>query len=519
MKAKDLKNSILQLAIQGKLVPQDPKDEPASKLLEKIRAAKQKLVKEGKIKKDKQESFIYKGDDNNYYEKIGKEVRNITDEIPFEIPDSWAWIRLGDVMEIARGGSPRPIQNFLTDDPNGINWIKIGDTSKTGKYINSTKEKIIPEGMKKSRFVHKGDFLLTNSMSFGRPYILNIEGCIHDGWLVISNIYQLYSMDYLYYLLSSPFAHSQFSGKVSGAVVKNLNSNKVADSLFPLPPLSEQKRIVRRIEFLEPYVEEYDKAASELTALNDSFPEQIKKSILQYAIQGKLVPQDPSDEPASVLLEKIKTEKQKLIKAGKIKKDKQESYIYKRDNRHYEKMGDKEVDITDEIPFEIPNSWVWVRLGNVVNYGETPTVSYPQCQDKNMWILDLEDIEKDTSKLLSRYRIKDKKFNSTKKTFCKGNVLYCKLRPYLNKVMVADEDGICTSEIIPLQIYYGIVPEYLKECLKSPYFYQYVNSLTYGIKMPRLGTTNGKRSLIPLPPIQEQQRIVEKIEQLFKTLS
>ena len=421
-------------------------------------------------------------------------------------------------MEIARGGSPRPIQNFLTDDPNGINWIKIGDTSKTGKYINSTKEKIIPEGMKKSRFVHKGDFLLTNSMSFGRPYILNIDGCIHDGWLVISNIYQLYSMDYLYYLLSSPFAHSQFSGKVSGAVVKNLNSNKVADSLFPLPPLSEQKRIVRRIEFLEPYVEEYDKAETELSILNETFPDQIKKSILQYAIQGKLVPQDPKDEPASVLLEKIKAEKQKLIKAGKIKNDKVESYIYKRDNRHYEKMGDKEVDITDEIPFEIPNSWVWVRLGNVVNYGETPTVSYPQCQDKNMWILDLEDIEKDTSKLLSRYRIKDKKFNSTKKTFCKGNVLYCKLRPYLNKVMVADEDGICTSEIIPLQIYYGIVPEYLKECLKSPYFYQYVNSLTYGIKMPRLGTTNGKRSLIPLPPIQEQQRIVEKIEQLFKIL-
>ena len=292
----------------------------------------------------------------------------------------------------------------------------------------------------------------------------------------------------------------------------------IKNHILPLPPLEEQKRIVRRIEFLEPYVEEYDKAETELSVLNETFPEQIKKSILQYAIQGKLVPQDPNDEPASVLLEKIKAEKQKLIKAGKIKKDKQESYIYKRDNRHYEKMGDKEVDITDKIPFEIPNSWVWVRLGNVVNYGETPTVSYPQCQDKNMWILDLEDIEKDTSKLLSRYRIKDKKFNSTKKTFCKGNVLYCKLRPYLNKVMVADEDGICTSEIIPLQIYYGIVPEYLKECLKSPYFYQYVNSLTYGIKMPRLGTTNGKRSLIPLPPIQEQQRIVEKIEQLFKIL-
>ena len=246
---EQIKKSILQYAIQGKLVSQDPKDEPASVLLAKIKEEKQKLIKAGKIKKDKIESYIYKRD-NRHYEKIGDKEVDITDEIPFEIPDSWVWVRLGNVMEIARGGSPRPIQNFLTDDPNGINWIKIGDTSKTGKYINSTKEKIIPEGMKKSRFVHKGDFLLTNSMSFGRPYILNIDGCIHDGWLVISNIYQLYSMDYLYYLLSSPFAYSQFSGKVSGAVVKNLNTDKVADSLFPLPPLTEQKRIVGKVEEL-----------------------------------------------------------------------------------------------------------------------------------------------------------------------------------------------------------------------------------------------------------------------------
>ncbi len=322
---------------------------------------------------------------------------------------------------------------------------------------------------------------------------------------------------FLFFYLSAQ--RKNFIEQGAGGAQPNISREKIIINLFPLPPLEEQKRIVKKIESLEPFIDDYDKVETELFALNEIFPEQIKKSILQYAIQGKLVPQDPSDEPASVLLDKIKAEKQKLIKAGKIKKDKIESYIYKRDNRHYEKIGDKAVDITDEIPFEIPNSWVWVRLGNVVNYGETPTVSYPQCQDKNMWILDLEDIEKDTSKLLSRYRIKDKKFNSTKKTFCKGNVLYCKLRPYLNKVMVADEDGICTSEIIPLQIYSGIVPEYLKECLKSPYFYQYVNSLTYGIKMPRLGTTDGKRSLIPLPPIQEQQRIVEKIEQLFKTLS
>ena len=244
-----IKKSILQYAIQGKLVPQDSNDEPASVLLEKIKAEKQKLIRAGKIKKDKVDSYIYKRD-NRHYEKIGDKEIDITDEIPFEIPNSWAWVRLGNIMEIARGGSPRPIQNFLTNDPKGINWIKIGDTSKTDKYINSTKEKIIPEGMKKSRFVHKGDFLLTNSMSFGRPYILNIDGCIHDGWLVISNIYQLYNMDYLYYLLSSPFAYLQFSGKVSGAVVKNLNSEKVSSSLFPLPPLQEQQRIVEKIEQL-----------------------------------------------------------------------------------------------------------------------------------------------------------------------------------------------------------------------------------------------------------------------------
>jgi type I restriction enzyme S subunit len=157
---------------------------------------------------------------------------------------------LGSIASIARGGSPRPIQEFLTSDPNGINWIKIGDTEKDGKYVNGTKEKIKPEGLPKSRFVHAGDFLLTNSMSFGRPYILNIDGCIHDGWLVISDYQPALDKNYLFYTLSSRFAYYQFCGEVSGAVVKNLNSDKVASSLFPLPPLNEQRRIVSRIDEL-----------------------------------------------------------------------------------------------------------------------------------------------------------------------------------------------------------------------------------------------------------------------------
>ena len=182
--------------------------------------------------------------------------RCIDEDLPFEIPSNWEWIRLGSVCEIARGGSPRPIKAFITNRPDGINWIKIGDTDKGGKYINTTKEKIIPEGVSKSRLVHAGDFLLTNSMSFGRPYILNVDGCIHDGWLVISNYQTIYNRDFLYYMLSSAFAYYQFCDVVSGAVVKNLNSDKVAESLFPVPPMTEQRRIVARISELIPHCDE-----------------------------------------------------------------------------------------------------------------------------------------------------------------------------------------------------------------------------------------------------------------------
>ena len=248
-----LKKSILQEAVQGKLVPQDPTDESAEALLERIRAEKQRLIKEGKIKKDKHESIIFRRD-NSHYEKLDGVACCIDDELPFEIPESWERVRLGSVLEIARGGSPRPIQQYLTTEPDGINWIKIGDTDKGGKYIYKTKEKIRPEGVTKSRMVHSGDFLLTNSMSFGRPYILKTDGCIHDGWLVLSNRFDCYSVDFLYYILSSPFAYYQFCESVSGAVVKNLNSDKVSNALFPLPPLNEQRRIVQRIEELFPLV-------------------------------------------------------------------------------------------------------------------------------------------------------------------------------------------------------------------------------------------------------------------------
>ena len=234
MNAQDLKNSILQRAIEGKLVPQRAEEGTARDLLVEIRAEKEKLIKAKKIKKT-------------------KPLPEITDdEKPFDIPDSWEWVRFEDIFGIARGGSPRPIKQFLTQSPDGINWIKIGDTDIGDKYIVSTKEKIIPKGLSKSRLVEVGDLLLTNSMSYGRPYILKTRGAIHDGWLVLSPYFEKINKEFFYYIISSPYVHNQFARTVSGAVVKNLNKDKVKKIFIPLPPLAEQHRIVARLEEMLP---------------------------------------------------------------------------------------------------------------------------------------------------------------------------------------------------------------------------------------------------------------------------
>ncbi len=245
---KQTKAKVLDLAIKGKLVPQDPNDEPADKLLEKIREEKEKLIKEGKLKRDKNETLIFKNsDDNSYYEQIDGETVCIDDDLPFEIPDSWRWTKFANICEIARGGSPRPIEAYLTNAENGINWIKIGDTEKGGKYIYSTKEKIKPEGISKSRYVKAGDFLLTNSMSFGRPYILKTDGCIHDGWLVINDDFKVFDQNFLYYLLSSNVMYQLLSIAAQGSTVKNLKSYTVKNVIIPIPPKREQSQIASRI--------------------------------------------------------------------------------------------------------------------------------------------------------------------------------------------------------------------------------------------------------------------------------
>ena len=523
MTAEDLRKSILQQAIQGKLVPQDPNDEPASKLLERIREEKARLVKEKKIKKDKNESIIFRGDDNSHYEKIlaTGEVKCIDDEIPFEIPESWAWVRFKTVANIARGGSPRPIQAYLTEDKDGINWIKIGDTEKGSKYINNVKEKIKPEGISKSRMVYKGDFLLTNSMSFGRPYITNVDGCIHDGWLVISPLANTYNQDFLFYLLSSAFAYNQFSGKVSGAVVKNLNTDKVLDAVIPLPPLNEQKRIAQRIEYIQPLIDKYRVAQEQSQEMDNTLNEQIKKSILQYAIQGKLVSQNPSDEPASELLKRIEVEKEKLIKASKIKRDKNSSVIFKGDdNKYYEKVGKTVNDITDILPFEIPDSWQWCRLANIANLYTGNSINEEEKKKKYTDVIGTEYIAtkdvgfdniidyKNSIAIPNEY-IENFRIAPTK------SVLMCIEGGSAGRKIGILSQDVCFGNKLCCFAPYVDISEYIYYYLQSPLFFEIFSSNKNGI-IGGVSVNNLKQLFIPLPPQEEIVRITTKIKNIIK---
>lgn len=482
MTPEQLKASILQYAIQGKLTPQLESDGTAKSLLESCytdveidgRRVKQKMIAE------------------------------ITDdEKAFDIPESWEWVKLGNVCTIARGGSPRPIKEYITTAGDGINWIKIGDTEKDGKYICSTAEKIKPSGASKSRMVHAGDFLLTNSMSFGRPYILKVDGCIHDGWLVISQTKEVFYQDYLYWMLSSQYAYFQFCNKVSGGVVKNLNSDKVANSVFPLPPLAEQKRIVAKIEELLPYVDRYAAAYEKLEQFNAKFPEDMKKSILQYAIQGKLVEQRPEEGTGEELYRQIQAEKQRLIKEGKIKKEKPLPEIAE-----------------DEIPFEIPESWKWVRLNDAVlsiadiDHKMPETVNengYPYISPVNFTPT---GIDYDNAKMVGK---SDFERLSKKCKPEKGDIVFPRYGT-IGVVRMVDTEreflvsySCCTVKNIANLMH----SQYVFYVLQSGMIKQEINRYINKTTQPNVGLQSIKQFLFPLPPLAEQKRIVAKLEEIL----
>ena len=469
MDTKALRQKILDLAIRGKLVPQNPEDEPASVLLERIRAEKEQMVKDGKLKaKDiKKDTVIFRGDDNLHYEKFADgTVKCIEDEIPFEVPDGWAWTRLGYLAQYKKGpfGSSITKAMFVPDSPEAIKIYEqknaINKDANLGNYFISVEKYETLKGFE----VCPNDIIVSCAGTIGEAYVLPKEmrkGIINQALMKIS-LYDLELLDfYLMYFDFQLKSVAQEQGH--GIALKNIPPFDVLKRyLVPIPPIQEQQRITTTINNLLVKINSINIEREIIVDLITT----VKSKILDLAIRGKLVPQDPNDEPASALLERIRAEKKELIKQGKIKRDKKESIIFRGDDNSYYLLGNK---TPLEMPFEIPDSWVWSTLYEICNYGETTKINADEIPD-DAWILDLEDIEKDSGKILQKVTNKLRKTTSTKHHFQPGMVLYSKLRPYLNKVIVAKESGYCTSEILPLRFVKDVHAEYAQIFLMSPYF-------------------------------------------------
>ena len=528
MTAQQLKNSILQMAVQGKLVPQDPNDEPASVLLERIRAEKERLVKEKKIKREKNPSVIFKGADNTPYEKIGDEVRSLADEVPFDIPDSWEWVRISSIAAlVTKGTTPRGGNVAYSD--NGIGFLRAENVAGLDR-LDLSKLNYIDEathtGFLKRSILKADDVLITIAGTLGRTAIVKEENLPLNAnqAVAIIRLADSHSVDlrYLVYALNAPAIQDKLTAQKKITAIPNLTLEIISDCLVPIPPLNEQKRIVNQFALFVPQIAEYEDKQTELNALNTGFPEALKKSILQDAVQGKLVPQDPSDEPAEALLERIRAEKQRLIKEGKIKKDKHESVIFRRDNSHYEKLDGVERCIDDELPFEIPDSWEWVRLIDICEYiqrGKSPKYSpikkYPVIAQKcNQWsgfsIEKAQFIEPEsiTSYVKERFlQDNDLMWNSTGLgTLGRMAVYKSALNPY--ELAVADSH---VTVIRPMKEF--ISPQYLYYYFSNPTVQSVIEDQADGTtKQKELSAATVRAYLVPLPPYNEQIRIVNQIE-------
>ena len=517
MTAQQLKNSILLMAVQGKLVPQDPNDEPASILLERIHAEKERLIKEKKIKREKNPSVIFKGADNTPYEKIGDEVRSLADEVPFDIPDSWEWVRLGELFQHNTGKALNAanrtgqLKQYITTS--NLYWDRF--------ELNNLKEMHFSESEVEKCTVIKGDLLVCEGGDIGRAaiwpfdYPMCIQNHIHR-----LRAYVPICTRFFYYLFDL-YKHAGWIGG-KGIGIQGLSSNAIHSLLFPLPPLAEQYRIVDAIVTLQPYTDAYADVESTLDILNTAFPERLKKSILQEAVQGKLVPQDPSDEPAEALLERIRVEKQRLIKEGKIKKDKHESVIFRRDNSHYEKRGSEEVCIDEEIPFEIPENWTWARLSSfgVFSSGKTPSMSNPQFWNGNIpWV---------TSKDMKRPVITDSEMHiselaaSSMQLYPAGTLLLVARSGILKRLLPLCKLGIDSTinqDIKVFSLYDIELSEWLFYGIKAfePYILkELVKSVT---TVESLKFDEFSAMLIPVPPLSEQKRIIAAIKAAMNLLT
>ena len=506
MNGKQLRNSILQWAIQGKLVPQDPNDEPASVLLERIREEKARLVKEKKIKRDKNESIIYRGDDNSYYEKIlaTGEVKCIDDEIPFDLPNTWCWVRLDNVITLLSGRDLEPSQ---------YNNLEKGIPYMTGASNFLNDELIVNRWtLSPTTISHKGELLITCKGTIG-TMAFNVIGDIHIARQIMSISSNYINLNYLKLYLEVYVSELE---KVARSIIPGISRNDILKAVFPVPPLNEQAKIVEFINCISPSISLFGKKQYELMKLNENIKPTLKKSILQEAIQGRLVAQCETDEPASLLLEKIKSEKQKLVKDGKLKKSAlEESVIFKGDdNKYYEQIGKNCIDVTADIPFEIPGNWVWTRIGYLFAHNNGKQLNKGNSVGTLMEYITTSNLYWDGFRLDNLKRMPFEKSEIERCQAIKGDLLVCE---------GGDVGRSCIwtyDSPIMLQNHIHKLRAYLPLCTKFFYFIFYYYNLSgmiggKGIGIKGFSSKALHNTLVPLPPIEEQSRIVAKIEKLL----
>ena len=518
MTGQQLKNSILQMAVQGRLVPQDPNDEPASVLLERIRKEKEQLIKDGKIKKEKNPSYIFRGADNLPYEKVGKnEPVCIADEVPFEIPESWEWVRLGSIGDWGAGATPsRSIPEYYDGN---IPWLKTGDLNDD--YIVSIPESISNLALEKTsvRLNPSGSVLIAMyGATIGKVGILTFPATTNQACCACLPL-KIFN-EYLFYFLMSQ--KNTFVKQGEGGAQPNISKEKIVSTFMPLPPLEEQHRIVAKIKQLLPYIEKYNEAHTSITFLNTTFPDQLRKSILQEAVQGKLVPQDSNDEPASVLLERIHAEKERLIKEGKIKRDKHESVIFKRDNSHYEKRGLEEVCIDKDIPFDIPDGWCWCRFSNICYKLTDGSHNPPPKKSKGFRVISARNIKNGKILFTDEDRLCDQvgfDKENPRTQISKGDIILGIIGGSIGNTAIYEHDAPVIAQR-SIAIFGALINnQYMKMLLDSPLFQQQFTSKSNGTAQGGIYLGELANMLVPLPPANEQNRILTSMSILEKQLA
>lgn len=456
---------------------------------------------------------------NTPYEKIGDEVRSLADEVPFDIPDSWEWVTLQTIATSSLGKTLDKAKNKGNLKP----YLCSINVYWDGIDLTTVKEARLEENELPKYLLRPGDLLICEGGDVGRSAVWeSTQEMYYQNALHRVRFYGGINPHYFQLLLECYKGNQILDAYSKGMTIKHLVQTALNTIVFPFPPLSEQNRIVNAVKRLLPYLHSYDKAEQKLTALNTGFPEALKKSILQEAVQGKLVPQDPSDEPAEALLERIRVEKQRLIKEGKIKKDKHESAIFRRDNSHYEKRGSEDVCIDEEVPFEIPENWAWARLSSfgVFSSGKTPSMSNPQFWNGNVpWV---------TSKDMKRPVITDSEMHiselaaSTMQLYPTGTLLLVARSGILKRILPLCKLGIDSTinqDIKAFSLYDIELSEWLFYGIKAfePYILkELVKSVT---TVESLKFDEFAAMLIPVPPLSEQRRIIAAIKAAMNLLA